>query len=180
VNRQLSFMILCKYFSSPRVRSASALLLGAALVSTTIRVEAGPQPAAAPGASVNSPASAPAEVAMAKSVFIMPTAPREGKDPFFPRSTRPYTTRVISTNTAPVAIIADFRLDGISGPPEHRLAIINYKTFEVGEKADVNTNAGRMNVHCLEIGADSVVIIVGGTERRVLRLRGGSVAVSHS
>lgn len=117
---------------------------------------------------------------MAKSVFIMPTAPREGKDPFFPRSTRPYTTRVVSTNTAPVAIIADFRLDGISGPPDHRLAIINYKTFEVGEKADVNTNAGRMNVHCLEIGTDSVVIIVGGTERRVLRLRGGSVAVSHS
>ncbi|MEY2427727.1 MAG: hypothetical protein QOJ40_612 [Verrucomicrobiota bacterium] len=107
----------------------------------------------------------------------MPTAPREGKDPFFPRSTRPYTTRVISSNTTPVAIIADFRLDGISGPPDHRLAIINYKTFETGEEAEVNTNAGKMRIHCLEIGADTVIIQVGA-ERRVLRLRGGSLAVS--
>src|SRR5712671_4598994 len=165
-------MILCKNLPSLRPGTFSALLLGAALFATTTRVEAGPQPAS-PGVSVNSPGPAPAEVAMVKSVFTMPTAPREGKDPFFPRSTRPYTTRVISTNNTPAPIIADFRLDGISGPPEHRLAIINYKTFEAGEKADVNTNAGRMSIHCLEIGTDSVIIMIGGTERRVLRLRGG-------
>jgi hypothetical protein len=157
----------------------SALLLGAALFSFVNRTEGSPQPAS-PAAATNAPALASVEMPAMKSIFIMPTAPREGKDPFFPRSTRPYTTRVISTNTTPVPIIADFRLDGISGPPEHRLAIINYKTFEVGEKAEVNTNAGRMSVHCLEIGTDSVVIMIGGVERRVLRLRGGSVAVSHS
>src|SRR5438270_10526732 len=130
-------MILHPYFSSARARSFAALLLGAALVAPITRVEAGPQ-AASTGAPVSSPASGASESAVVKSVFTMPTAPREGKDPFFPRSTRPYTTRIISTNTTPAPIIADFRLDGISGPPDHRLAIINYKTFEVGEEAEVN------------------------------------------
>jgi hypothetical protein len=154
------------------------MLLGLVLVSPIARVQGGP-PSGSPGTPVNSPGIAAVESPGAKSVFLMPTAPREGKDPFFPRSTRPYTTKVISTNNTPAPIIADFRLDGFSGPPEHRLAMINYKTFEVGEEAEVNTNAGRMRVRCLEIGTDSVVIQVGG-ERRVLRMRGGPVTVSHS
>ncbi len=83
---------------------------------------------------------------------------------------RPYTRVVAATNVTAAPITADFRLNGITGPPDHRLAIINYRTFDTGEDGDVNTNAGRMRIRCLEIGADSVVIQIGA-ERRMLRLR---------
>jgi hypothetical protein len=158
------------HFLSCRKVAFSATLLCLALVSQTARAQSNPR-AGSPGASVGSPNSPAVETPVIQSIFVMPTAPREGKDPFFPRSTRPYTTRVILTNQAAVPIIADLRLNGISGTPEHRLAIINYKTFDTGEDGDVNTNAGRMRVRCIEIQADTAIIQIGG-ERRVLRLRG--------
>ena len=80
---------------------------------------------------------------------------------------------MIPTNQIAAPIVADLRLNGISGPPDHRLAIINNKTFDAGEEAEVNTNAGRLRIRCIEIQPDAVIIQIGG-ERRVLRLRPGS------
>jgi hypothetical protein len=53
-------------------------------------------------------------------------------------------------------------LKGISGPPDHRLAIINNHTFGVGDEANLVTPQGPIHIRCLEVKASSVVIESGG------------------
>jgi hypothetical protein len=107
-----------------------------------------------------------------RAVFDMPANPQEGRDPFYPKSMRPYENAVQRiTNAAPIAIVADLKLKALSGTPDHRLALVNNHTFETGEEADVTTSTGRLKIRCLEIDTDSVVVQVG-SERRELRLRG--------
>jgi hypothetical protein len=113
-----------------------------------------------------------AEFVPPKSVFVVPKTPAEGRDPFFPNSMRPYGTSIpvqlpVLTNKVEAPVIVELRLQGISGLPERRLAIINKRTFEVGEEGEVPTSAGRVRIRCLEIGADSVVVQIG-QERREL------------
>ena len=95
-----------------------------------------------------------------RSVFILPTAPVEGRDPFFPKSNRPYETAMTATNKT-VEITA-LVVKGVSGSSDHRLVIINTHTFAAGDIADVITDLGRIRVHCIEIKPRSVVIEVGG------------------
>jgi hypothetical protein len=108
--------------------------------------------------------------------FVNPRSPAEGKDPFFPRSMRPYSAAAVPqpvvTNTTPVVVVADLKLNGISGTTERRLAIINNHTFEAGEEAVLSTSTGKFVVRCIEIRADGVSVMVSG-ERRELRLRSG-------
>ena len=51
-----------------------------------------------------------------RSVFILPSSPGEGRDPFFPDSTRPYKLAAAANPRAADVIIAGceriFRLDG--------------------------------------------------------------------
>jgi hypothetical protein len=110
--------------------------------------------AAAPGA----PAAAP--VAVTRSVFIIPTNPQEGRDPFFPNSNRPYESAPAGKKNS--ADMSSLVLKGISGPLDHRLAIINNHTFAVGDEQDLVTAQGRIHIHCVEIKTDSVVIESGG------------------
>jgi hypothetical protein len=112
----------------------------------------------------------PAQPEIPKSVFVIPTTPQEGKDPFFPRSTRLFGSVALKTNMPAAAFALELRLNGISGTADHRLAIINNQTFEANEEGGVPVNSGRVRVRCLEIRADSVLVQVGG-EQRVLRLR---------
>jgi hypothetical protein len=95
-----------------------------------------------------------------RSVFILPTAPKEGRDPFFPKSNRPYETAVTATNAVPE--VTALIVKGISGSTDHRLVIINNHTFAAGDIADVITDQGRIRVHCIEIKPRSVVIEVSG------------------
>jgi len=130
-------------------------------------------PAKAPGAPPAASNAAPAEPPVPQSVFVIPHAPPEGKDPFFPHSIRVYGS--LAARPSQPAAVAELRLNGFSGPPDHRLAIINYRTFETSEEAEVNTSAGRVRIRCLEIKAESVVVqfVIGG-ERRELRMRQGA------
>src|SRR5207249_1788555 len=81
------------------------------------------------------------------------------RDPFFPLSTSVYTRYgAVAAQTNRVAMVADLKLQGFSGPNEHRLAIINNRTFEVSEEADVSTSSGRVRIRCLEIKNESVVV----------------------
>jgi len=52
------------------------------------------------GQTATSTNAAPATIT---SVFIMPSSPQEGRDPFYPESTRPYITSV-AHKILPVAI----------------------------------------------------------------------------
>ncbi len=125
-------------------------------------------PAAAP-AQPGNPAAAPANPAAAEteipqSVFINPTTPQEGRDPFFPNSRRRIKTHVIVPTNAPVTVV-ELELKGISGSADRPLAIINNRTFEPGEEGTVVSKQGRIRVICKEILPDSVRVIFNGQER---------------
>ena len=106
-----------------------------------------------------------------QSVFIIPITPQEGKDPFFPRSMRLFSDVVVKTNLQPAAVVAvELKLNGISGTADRRLAIINNRTFGIGEEGEVVSNGGRVRIICKDIKADSVRVLVSG-EERLLRLR---------
>ncbi|MGA3284653.1 MAG: hypothetical protein ABSD57_09380 [Verrucomicrobiota bacterium] len=95
-----------------------------------------------------------------RSVFILPANPGEGRDPFFPKSNRPYEAAMTTTNNS-VEVTA-LVVKGVSGSPDHRLVIINNHTFAAGDIADVITDQGRIRVRCVEIKPRSVVIEVRG------------------
>lgn len=119
--------------------------------------------------SANSGAAAEEPALIPTSVFQVPRQPAEGKDPFFPNSTRVYGTD-LKAKAAPT-VEADIALKGISGSPEQPLAIINTTSFAVGEVNDVIHRSGRIKVKCLEINmAAGTVLIQIGSERRQLHL----------
>ena len=57
---------------------------------------------------------------------------------------------------------AGLRLTGISGAPGNRLAIVNNITLAVGESAFVRTSEGRVQVRCIAILEDAVILAVDG------------------
>lgn len=93
------------------------------------------------------------------SVFVLPANPAEGRDPFFPDSTRPYEFAAAANPR--VSDINSLVLKGFSGAMTHRLVIINNHTFAAGDEGDVNTPTGRIHLRCIEIKTNSVVIEVG-------------------
>ena len=148
----------------------AALLLAVALPGLAAQTKAKPAKAAAP-APTNVP---PALVEIPKSVFDVPANPQEGKDPFFPLSTRLFASPVAKTNgQAAPKLVVDLKLKGFSGTADHPLAIINNRTFGIDEEGSVSTAAGRVTIRCVEIKPDSVVVQVGG-QQRILHLRQGS------
>ncbi|MGH7993732.1 MAG: hypothetical protein ACREDQ_09465 [Limisphaerales bacterium] len=104
--------------------------------------------------------SQPAKTNALRSVFILPANPGEGRDPFFPRSNRPYESSTTVTNN--VVEITALVVKGVSGSADRRLVIINNVTFAAGDTATVPTDQGRIRVHCVEIKPRSVVVEVGG------------------
>jgi len=97
---------------------------------------------------------------VSRSVFVIPKNRNEGRDPFFPTSTRPYES--VASKTPVGGDLSSLVLKGISGPPDHRLAIINNHTFGVGDEGEVLTPHGRIHLRCVEIKAKSVVVESGG------------------
>ena|ERR1700733_4313931 len=100
-----------------------------------------------------------------RSIFTIPANPQEGCDPFFPGSLRPYATAVIAGSHA--SDLTTLRLNGVSGAPSRRLAIINDVTFGVGDEAEVRTSQGRIRIHCVEITGNSAVIEVDGQRQEL-------------
>jgi len=95
-----------------------------------------------------------------RSVFVMPTNPNEGRDPFFPNSSRPYETAM--AGKPHIGDVSSLVLKGVSGPPDARLAIINNHTFGIGDEQDLVTSQGRIHIRCIEIKTNSVVIESAG------------------
>ena len=157
---------------------AWTLPLAAALLGLTLTTRAAQTPPAPADKAKATTNAAPAELELPKSVFIIPATSEEGKDPFFPLSTRlhppPPVVTPTTTNVAPAVVqLVQLDLKGISGAANHRLAIINNQTFEVGEEGEVAVNPGRVRVVCKEIKDDSVLVFVNG-QARTLHLRPGS------
>ena len=95
-----------------------------------------------------------------QSVFVLPDDSKEGRDPFFPTSLRPYRDRP-SPGGAPE--LSDIKLGGIIRSHGNVFVIINNVTFGVGDDADVKTSTGnKIHVLCVQIKSDSVVIEADG------------------
>ena len=59
------------------------------------------------------------------------------------------------------------KLTGLSGTRDQRLAILNGKTFAQGEKGEVKANGKVIQLHCLEIRDNSVVVEVEGYKKPI-------------
>ena len=152
----------------------AAVLVPAALLCVGKVLGAGQPASGSPAGSAGVSNAVPAGAAIPLSIFLMPTTREEGKDPFYPRSSYPYGSAPVkpSTNKEPVQVVVDLKFNGFSGTPEHRLAIINGRTFDQGEEAEVRSGAARVRIKVVEIKTDYVIVEVAG-QRQVLRLRGG-------
>ena len=104
-----------------------------------------------------------------RSIFNQPASPKEGRDPFFPSSLRPYQSAVVpGAHVAAGVDVGTLVIQGLSGAPGHRLVIINNVTFAIGDDAEVITSQGRIRVHCVDITGNSAVIDANG-QRHELR-----------
>ncbi len=63
------------------------------------------------------------------------------------------------------SFVSELKLTGISGKGDHLLAIINGRTFEVGEEGTVRTKAQKVKIKCLSITTNTVSLKADGVER---------------
>ena len=98
------------------------------------------------------------------SVFVVPINVHEGRDPFFPESSRVYDANVPSNRKVEATSLV---LKGFSGTPGHRYVIINNHTFAVGDEGDVLTASGRAHIRCLDIRSDAVVVEINGQRHAI-------------
>jgi hypothetical protein len=105
-------------------------------------------------------AAPPIQTAPPKSVFVLPDSPKEGRDPFFPNSIRPYQGRPAPNGS--LLELPTLKLQGVSRSRGHIFAIINNVTFGVGDETDVKTPTGKISVRCVQIKTDSAVVVAGG------------------
>jgi hypothetical protein len=109
-------------------------------------------------------------VEIPQSVFAPATNPKEGRNPFFPRSA--VVPDPVKPGPAPQVDTSALVLNGITSPPKST-AMINGRTFEAGEEGEVHLpGGGKEMIKVEQIKNDSAVIFVRG-ERRELRLRSG-------
>jgi len=144
-------------------------ILGSQLAVQTIG--AAPAPNDTSSAQKRGSNASTAEPEIPLSVFVIPAEPKDGKDPFFPTSKRPYVHSKPTSTAAPVIQPAKLILNGIS----KKLAMINGRTFSEGEEGDVNTEGGRRHIRCVKIREETVTVETienGATiDRQELKLR---------
>jgi hypothetical protein len=101
------------------------------------------------------------------SVFI---DDEQGRDPFFPNSTRRQFKAPVP-DIAPVVGPTSLVVLGILGEPGNRYALINNQSFRAGEEIRVRIPGGSSLVKCEEIRESSVIVTIqGGTERFEIHL----------
>lgn len=103
----------------------------------------------------------PTEQQLIKSTFVKAPNQGSGKDPFFPKSTRfgPPVTKTTEVAPTPISCL---NLKGISTSKGHRTAIINNRTFEASEEAEIRACGGTLRVKCVEIRDDGITVSVSG------------------
>jgi len=101
------------------------------------------------------------------SPFTVPIGTKDGRDPFFPESTRTFDAMKAASQTNRTAEITSLTVPGISGTEGNLLAIINNHTFAAGDEGDVLTPSGRVHLRCIEITPTYVVVVVNGRSHRI-------------
>jgi len=100
-------------------------------------------------------------VVNSKSVFTMPNSPKEGRDPFFPNSSRPYESSP-AAKTVNNAMLHTLKIKSIQpGGNGQVFAIINNHAFARGEEGTVINDEGqRINIRCLDINAAAGTVTI--------------------
>lgn len=120
-----------------------------------------------PAATAPKPAPAkPVIPVPARSVFTQPASNRDGRDPFFPESTRAFE------NAQPVAgprtvELSNLSIKGYSIVRGRPMVIINNHSFMVGDEGDVLVVGGRAHIRCVEIRSDTVVVEANGSRHEI-------------
>jgi hypothetical protein len=105
----------------------------------------------------------PAKLEPIKSVFIIPANTKEGRDPFFPESTRVYeVSAAVAAVTAHVAEITTLKIKGYSLVNGQPMVIINNHAFMINDEGDVLTSSGRVHVRCIDIKSSFAIIAANG------------------
>ena len=136
-----------------------ALLAGATLAG----------PAAAPATNSVAKTGAPAKPAAApppRAIFTQPSSVRDGRDPFFPESTRPFEALAAAAPRAGIEITS-LVVKGFSKVHGRPMVIINNHSFMVGDEGDVLVTGGRAHLRCAEIRSDTVVVEVNGARHEI-------------
>jgi hypothetical protein len=123
---------------------------------------------AVPVAKAQAPTQASTGIGTIQSVFILPASPAEGRDPFYPESTRAIEAAAAANQSQNHTVeITSLKVPGVSGTPGHFLAIINTHTFAVGEEGDLKTSGGSVHIRCLDIRPDAVMVEINGQVHRL-------------
>jgi hypothetical protein len=117
--------------------------------------------ALAVGLSLGAPVTPPAGQEIQKSVFILPANPNEGRDPFFPDSTRVYKD-VENLQPTHAPEVTSLEIKSIMGAAPRYFAIVNNHTFGAGDEGDVITKDGRLHIRVLKITPTTVLVEVDG------------------
>jgi hypothetical protein len=174
--------------SGPQKSASSLQLLAftfllAAFVLPTLSTLAAAKSNATPKAAAARAEAAPVELTppvIPPSVFEIPRTKKDGRDPFFPDSDRPFGT-VSVTRTNPQSGAVSLALKALAGQATKRFATISAVggvggtrsiLLEQGQEDELVTPTGRIKIRCLEIKEDAAIVEVNGT-RRELRLRSG-------
>lgn len=108
--------------------------------------------------------STPSVAPRFESVFVVPSTIKDGRDPFFPESTRTFENKVVAST---VFEITSLKYMGLSGTQGRLFAIINNHTFTVGDDGDVMTTSGRVHIRCVEINVNEVMVEINGQLHRI-------------
>lgn len=143
-------------------------LASVALVLSLNPASAAPTAKAEPKAAV----AEAGKIEIPKSEFVIPSVPGEGRDPFFPDSTRVALTQKPAADKPGTKVAAPvlFSLKAITASGGRRVASINNRPFEAGEEGEIAFGTSRVRVRCIEVREDSVIIDVDG-QTQELRLR---------
>jgi len=76
--------------------------------------------------------------------------------------------KVVNSTPPPSSVFSNLlALKGISGPPAHRLAIINDQTMGQGETANVKVGGQRVRVKCVEIRERAAIVMIADEQRPI-------------
>lgn len=92
----------------------------------------------------------------------MPKQFSEGRDPFFPDSSRVYQAVLLESPNRTKADVSLLVVKGINRDAKGTYVIINNHTFTVGDEGDVTTSGGRIHLKCVDVLPNAVVIESGG------------------
>ena len=96
-----------------------------------------------------------------KSVFTQPKKFSEGRDPFYPESTRVFQA-VMAENSSHAVEATSLTVKGYYRDAQGSYVIINNHTFTVGDEGDVLTPGGRVHIKCVDVLPSVVVIEYNG------------------